>query len=223
MLGGHLVKSWSSTQSCVTLSSGEAEFYALVKATGIGLGLQEFLRDMGVEIRLRVHADSAAAVGISKRVGLGTQRHVAVNALWIQDRLRRKQFEVFKVKGDKNPADLFTKHLNFEKLSNCLSFMNCEYREGRPEGAPMRKNDKQLLREDDAWHYDEDMRNDDLVEEEEFVQNLEERDGCKSERIRWADTDGSDGIDDELLRLWNHSTSSTSTASQAAVRCTFHR
>ncbi len=40
MIGGHLVKSWSSTQSTLSFSSGEAEHYALVRGVGTGLGLQ---------------------------------------------------------------------------------------------------------------------------------------------------------------------------------------
>ncbi len=53
MLGQHCIRTWSSTQPSVTLSSGEAEFYGLVKAAGAGLGHQSLLRDMGLEI-LRV-------------------------------------------------------------------------------------------------------------------------------------------------------------------------
>ena len=38
VLGSHLIKSWSSTQADVALSSGEAEYYGTVKAGGMGLG-----------------------------------------------------------------------------------------------------------------------------------------------------------------------------------------
>ena len=34
MLGSHLTKAWSATQASLALSSGEAEFYGLVRATG---------------------------------------------------------------------------------------------------------------------------------------------------------------------------------------------
>ena len=34
LLGKHLIKSWSSTQGLVSLSSGEAEFYGVTKASG---------------------------------------------------------------------------------------------------------------------------------------------------------------------------------------------
>ena len=40
VIGQHCIRSWSSTQPSVTLSSGEAEFYGLVKAAGAGLGHQ---------------------------------------------------------------------------------------------------------------------------------------------------------------------------------------
>ena len=128
--------------------------------------MQEFLRDLGVEVKVRVHADSAAAVGISRRVGLGTQRHIAVNALWIQDRLRRKHFELFKIKGENNPADMMTKHLNAEKAGNCLKFVNAEYREGRPDAAPMVKSDEQLLREDASWQHEDELISEKIGEDE---------------------------------------------------------
>ena len=82
MLGSHLIKSWSSTQNnAISLSSGEAELYAIVKGIGTGIGIQQYMVDLGLNAELRVHTDSAAAQGICKRVGLGTQRHIAVNSL----------------------------------------------------------------------------------------------------------------------------------------------
>ena len=88
MRGTHLIKSWNSTQkNAISLSSGEAELYSIVKGVGTGLGVQQFLEDLGMSAAMRVHTDSAAAQGICKRVGLGTQRHIAVNSLWVQEKL----------------------------------------------------------------------------------------------------------------------------------------
>ena len=85
MIGTHLIKSWSSTQNnAISLSSGEAELYAIVKGIGTGIGIRQYMVDLGLNAELRVHTDSAAAQGICKRVGLGTQRHIAVNSLWVQ-------------------------------------------------------------------------------------------------------------------------------------------
>ena len=52
MLGGCCVKSWSSTQSLISLSSGESEFYGVVKGGSVGLGVQAMLKDMGFDLSL---------------------------------------------------------------------------------------------------------------------------------------------------------------------------
>ena len=36
MLGSHMIKGWSTTQSVIALSSGEAEYYGLVRGSSIG-------------------------------------------------------------------------------------------------------------------------------------------------------------------------------------------
>ena len=61
------------------------------------------------EVEARRLYGLAAAQGIAQRVGLGKTRHVAVHLLWIQQHMRNKTFELHKVKGTMNPADLFTK------------------------------------------------------------------------------------------------------------------
>ena len=48
MFGSHLIKHWSSTQTSVALSSGEAEFAGVIRGAGQGLGYQAVLRDLGV-------------------------------------------------------------------------------------------------------------------------------------------------------------------------------
>ena len=54
MIGSHLIKSWSSTQAVISFTIGEAEFYGVVKASGIGLGCQALLEDLGWKVDLRV-------------------------------------------------------------------------------------------------------------------------------------------------------------------------
>ena len=58
MLGKHMLKSWSSTPAMVALSSGEAEFYGVTNAAGIGIGYQSLLKDLGIETPIRVWTDS---------------------------------------------------------------------------------------------------------------------------------------------------------------------
>ena len=137
MLGKHLIKSWSSTQASVSLSSGESEFYGVVKASGVALGYQSLLRDLGHTLPVRVWTDSTATIGICGRQGLGKLRHIDTHYLWVQQRVRDRSIELLKVRGEENPADLFTKHLTGrDRIHKLLELFGCVYRGGRPEAAP---------------------------------------------------------------------------------------
>ena len=146
MIGSHVIKTWSSTQPSITLSSGEAEFYGVVKACGVGLGIRSLLRDLGRDSHVRVWTDSSAAIGVCSRQGLGKLRHLDTHTLWVQQAVRRKDIELRKVDGTSNPADLFTKHLpSRDKLLQLVELFGCDFREGRPHGAPELKKDSKSL------------------------------------------------------------------------------
>ena len=76
MLGRHLIKSWSSTQGAVSLSIEESEFYGVVKASGVALGYQSLLNDLGLELPVRVWTESTATIGICGRQSFGKLRHI---------------------------------------------------------------------------------------------------------------------------------------------------
>ena len=82
MLGCHAFKHWSSTQTSILLSSGEAEFAGVIRGAGQGLGYQALLRDVCIELPLRVWTDSSAAMGICSRRGLGKSTHWSVANLF---------------------------------------------------------------------------------------------------------------------------------------------
>ena len=137
MLGKHLIKSWSSTQGVISLSSGEAEFYGVTKATGVALSYQALMRDLGIELPIRVWTDSTATMGICGRQGLGKLRHVDTRSLWIQQKVRSLTIDLRKVLGEVNPSDLFTKHLSSpERVSTLLGLFGCRHKAGRAESAP---------------------------------------------------------------------------------------
>ena len=104
MLGKHIIKGWSATQKVIALSSGEAEYYGCVKGSAEAIGSQSILADMGVNVRIRLSEDSTAAKGIADRTGLGKVRHIEVNQLWLQEKVRNKDIELRKVKGLENLA-----------------------------------------------------------------------------------------------------------------------
>jgi hypothetical protein len=138
LLGSHTIKHWSSTQTSISLSSGEAEFNGVVKGSGMALGYQSLLRDLGVDLPVRVWTDSSAAIGICSRQGLGKLRHLDTHTLWVQQAVRQKRIDLRKIAGERNPADIFTKHsLTREKLGSLISLFSCHYSSGRAETAPL--------------------------------------------------------------------------------------
>jgi hypothetical protein len=138
MLGRHAIKHWSSTQTSVALSSGEAEFAGVIRGSGQGLGYQALLRDFGVQAHLRVWTDSSAAIGICSRQGLGKLRHLDTHTLWIQQAVRLGRVDLRKVDGEVNPADLFTKHsLSQARLEALVLLHGGEYLGGRAGSAPL--------------------------------------------------------------------------------------
>ena len=125
---GMLVKSWSTTQALIALSSGEAELYAMVKASAEGLGLQSLLNDIGYKVRVRVKADASAALGVVERKGLGRLRHVHTNFLWVQSRAADKSIKFEKEKGCDNPADSLTKNVPRELLEKICQRLRVDLR-----------------------------------------------------------------------------------------------
>lgn len=97
----------------------------------------------GVHLPLRLWTDSSAAMGTAGRQGLGKLRHLDCHKVWLQHRLKRKDFELRKAPGERNPADVFTKHIESSpKLKQLMSLFNCEFRAGRSAAAPkLKKND----------------------------------------------------------------------------------
>ena len=111
MLGSCCVKHSSNLQSTVSLSSGESEFYALVKAGSVGLGLKAMLDEWKIDTELVLLSDSSAARGIVSRKGLGKTRHVQTRFLWIQEKVSTKTLKVEPVGTHQNLSDLCTKPL----------------------------------------------------------------------------------------------------------------
>ena len=135
-MGGHCIKSWSTTQSIVSLSSGEAEFYGIVKGASIGLGVQGIMKDIGIDQDIEVYTDASAARGIALRKGLGKVRHLETNQLWIQDRVRRGDIKITKVSGDINIADALTKYVPKDAMLWHMNQVSQEITKGRHSIAP---------------------------------------------------------------------------------------
>eukprot|EP00959_Pyramimonas_sp_CCMP1952_P119366 2495595-Pyramimonas_sp.AAC.1 len=84
MIGNHWIRGSSTTQGFNALSTGEAEFHALVKGGSIGLGLKTLAKDMGVALEIALKCDATAGKGIAERRGVGRVRHLHTPLLWLQ-------------------------------------------------------------------------------------------------------------------------------------------
>ena len=136
MMGSHCLKTWSSTQKTIALSSGEAELYGVVKGASEALGMQSIAADLGISAQVHIQTDSSAAIGICARAGIGRVRHLATGQLWVQERIRNHAFRLFKHPGAENPGDICTKHVPAELLRNHLPTIRTGHEGGRAECAP---------------------------------------------------------------------------------------
>ena len=112
MVKGGLIKSWSSTQACVAMRSGEAEYSGAVTGAAEALSVQAVAKELGWPMKVRLWVDSSAAKAVASRTGLGKVRHLEVKFLWLQEVVREGRVEICKIKGENNIADIGTKPLN---------------------------------------------------------------------------------------------------------------
>ena len=131
MFGNHCLKTWSSTQEVIALSSGEAELYGIVKGATYAIGIRSLLEDLGVHVHIVVHTDASAAIGITKRRGVGKVRHIEVKELWIQDKVHSGEIDVRKVRSQENLAVVLTKSVNRQKMEIAMAKMGFEHRTSR--------------------------------------------------------------------------------------------
>ena len=134
-IGEHYIKGWSATQASITLSSAEAELVAMTKATAETMGIMSMIRDLGHDKKGIVYADSSAALAIADRKGSGKLRHINIRFLWIQEKERREEVQLRKIKGTMNPADMMTKYLAPNRIADLARRLGQVALDGRAEAA----------------------------------------------------------------------------------------
>jgi hypothetical protein len=129
--GKHVIKSASTTQTVIALSSGESEFYSIVRGVATGLGLKSMAKDFGVELELQLETDSSAARGMSLRLGAGKVRHIDTQWLWVQGVFNRKEAVIKKIPGATNDADLMTKYLDGKRIGELMLQAGFTFADGK--------------------------------------------------------------------------------------------
>ena len=127
LYGDHLLKHGSWLQASISLSSGESEYGALIKAASTGLGLRSLFLDWNVDVPLVVASDSSAARGLVSRRGLGKARHIQTRFLWLQELVSRRELRVVSVPTLRNRADLFTKPHTAARIEFLAKLMSLKF------------------------------------------------------------------------------------------------
>ena len=137
-MGQHTIKTWSTHQTVIALSSGEAKYYGMVKGASVGLGIQAMLGDLGSEHQgsIGLKTDASAAIGVASRVGVGKIRHIEVSQLWLQHKVLNRDIVVSKVDGGDNIADALTEPLEAKGLRAHIVGVGAVVREDRHLLAP---------------------------------------------------------------------------------------
>ncbi len=97
------MKHSSNLQSTLCLSSGESEYYGIVKGSATDLSVQALAKYWDLELKLGLKAGSSARLGAAQRQGLGRLWHVQTRYLWVQERVRGGEVLVSKIRGDLSP------------------------------------------------------------------------------------------------------------------------
>lgn len=113
--GPYHLKNFVKTQSVIALLSAEAELYAIVTGLTEAILIQNLFLELGYDLEIVVHSDSAAGRAMCRRSGVGKVKHLHIKVLWVQQKLQNKEFLLECVSGKENPADLGTKNHGTEE------------------------------------------------------------------------------------------------------------
>ena len=104
----------------------EAEYYALVDGGARGLGMQTFMRDLGLDLSLMVESDSNSAKSFASRLGVGRQRHVQTRFLWLQERVAAHDLIIVKITSGSMVADMLTKIIDTAAQNRHMKILGVE-------------------------------------------------------------------------------------------------
>ena len=76
--GCHTLKTRSTSQQAIALSSGEADLYVLVNGVAQSHGFAVVLNDFGIGVDCAVCTDGSAAIVMVHQQGSGNTRHIEV-------------------------------------------------------------------------------------------------------------------------------------------------
>ncbi|CAL2260321.1 unnamed protein product [Prunus armeniaca] len=134
---GSVVFSWASVkQSCVALSTAEAEYISAAEATAQAVWLRFVLSDFGEEQveATQIFCDNTSAIAITKNhVHHHKTRHINRRFHFIRDALQNGEIDLLYYRTGEQNADIFTKALArdwFEYVRSKLGVISAKHLEG---------------------------------------------------------------------------------------------
>ena len=131
MAGCNQLRSICRGQAVVALSSGEAEFYALVTSASEALGEQAIAREWNVRLDITLWFDATAGAAMSSRRGLGRVKHIHTAFLWIQSYVTHGVVKLGKKHTSQNLADILTKPVTSALMTRMMDLMGFKVVSGR--------------------------------------------------------------------------------------------
>ena len=95
----HPIFAAGSTQTILSLSSREAEFYGTVRCACRTLGLRSLMSDLSLEVKAELVTDSSACKGLCSRRGAGKIRHIHCPTSPFQHAVARRQIAITRRAG----------------------------------------------------------------------------------------------------------------------------
>ena len=118
-LAGNVIAWRSSRQSCISLSTAEAELEAAVEGLVAIQGIQAVLQDIGAgSFQMKMHSDSTSALAIAQGSCSWRTRHLKLKSAWIGELVSKNLVELNHCSGEVQPADMLTKPLSSGKLKS---------------------------------------------------------------------------------------------------------
>ena len=131
----------SRNQKSVSLSSGEAEYYAGASEASDSILLQEAIKILTRKsCKVHLYMGSSAARGIITRQGVGRVKRLQIRTLFLQDLHKQGTISVHPVATKENTADIGTKPLSAKRIKLLLHWLGFQTGDNEPVG-------KELLQE----------------------------------------------------------------------------
>ena len=119
--GNATLTAWSRTQQTVSLSSAEAELYALSIGVAEGMVTKHLLQEWCHELILMNHVDSQSAKAWASKRGLGRMKHVMLKYMCVQERSGEEVDEscIHQHNGEQNRSDDKVSHIRSTQERLC--------------------------------------------------------------------------------------------------------